>query len=965
MMAAKITHDIIESYLSCKYKGHLKLAGQQGKKADYELLLAESREAVKHQATDKLLVRDAKETVERDLILTPDVLKRGATFLLNVTLEDEHVSLTFDGLKRVPGPSKLGDFHYVPVLFVAGRKLRKQQRALLDVCGLLLCRLQGRAPRSAVIWYGQECRVARVQLKADLCKAERLLTELRLMQGMEAPPRLVLNEHCALCEFRQRCYQQAVQEDNISLLRGMNEKEVGRYAKKGILTVTQLAHTFRPQRTGKKTKHKDRHSHSLQALAIRDKKTYVLGSPQLPDAPVRVYLDLEGKPEEGFVYLIGVIVVTGGDEARYSFWADVREREVEIFERFLDLVQPHDDFRVYCYGAYELASVRRMVKHLRNKRLATRVLKNTVNVLSIIYKHVHFPVTSNGLKEVGRHLGCTWTDPDASGLQSLVWRTRWEQTSDERLKQRLTAYNLEDCVALKRVTEFLFQVVAHAEPGGKTTSRGAEGVPVPEVQDAAKLPFRPGWGPITFFHPDFAHINKCSYFNYQRQRVYVRTSKTLKRALRGCGKRVNRKLRVSKRIVIESRNCPQCKSKAVVQVPRSSHEIKDPRRKKAFDLVFTPAGVRRRVIECRTVPYRCQQCGTAFLPEQYERLDKHFHALKSWTMFQHVAQDLSFPKIEALLMELFGLHVRYAEIHMFKALMARRYRAGYKKLLEKLLTGKVLHVDETEVILRTGKAYVWVFANLEEAIFMYRPTREGAFLKDLLKDFHGVLISDFYSAYDSIECPQQKCLVHLIRDMNQKLLDNPFDEELQSVTAPFGTLLREVVTTIDQHGLKQCHLKRHERRVERFFQSLEAQSFRSESAEGLRERLLKNRNKLFTFIQYDGVPWNNTNAENAIKRFASYRAKTVGMMREEGLTDYLVLLSLCQTCRFRGISFLKFLLSRERDIDAYAMRRRAKRRRPMIEVYPKGFTPPHLAGMRYKAAQKADGLTEQNVEESS
>ena len=39
--------------------------------------------------------------------------------------------------------------------------------------------------------------------------------------------------------------------------------------------------------------------------------------------------------------------------------------------------------------------------------------------------------------------------------------------------------------------------------------------------------------------------------------------------------------------------------------------------------------------------------------------------------------------------------------------------------------------------------------------YMYRPTREGDFLRELLKDFHGVLVSDFYAAYDAIECPQQ------------------------------------------------------------------------------------------------------------------------------------------------------------------------------------------------------------------
>jgi hypothetical protein len=81
-------------------------------------------------------------------------------------------------------------------------------------------------------------------------------------------------------------------------------------------------------------------------------------------------------------------------------------------------------------------------------------------------------------------------------------------------------------------------------------------------------------------------------------------------------------------------------------------------------------------------------------------------------------------------------------------------------------------------------------------------------------------------------------------------------------------------------------------------------------------------------------------------------------MKEAGLKDYLVLLSLCHTCRYRGISFLKFLLSRERDIDAFGRPGRARRRRPRIEVYPKGFIPPHLARLRDKAAQKSGGPSE-------
>jgi hypothetical protein len=243
---------------------------------------------------------------------------------------------------------------------------------------------------------------------------------------------------------------------------------------------------------------------------------------------------------------------------------------------------------------------------------------------------------------------------------------------------------------------------------------------------------------------------------------------------------------------------------------------------------------------------------------------------------------------------------------------------------------------------------------------MYRPNREGDFLKELLKDFHGVLVSDFYTAYDSIECPQQKCLIHLLRDMNQDLLNNPYDEELQSVTRPFGTLLRAIVATVDEHGLKKRHLQRHKQGVSTFFRQLMGQSFHSDAAEALRERLLKNRDKLFTFIEYDGVPWNNNNAENAIKRFAYYREDTAGTMKEAGLSNYLLLLSICHTCRYKRVSFLTFLLSRNRDMDAFCTNQRRRQRSRSIEIYPKGFVPPHLANLRkIKMLQKPADATEQ------
>ena len=62
--------------------------------------------------------------------------------------------------------------------------------------------------------------------------------------------------------------------------------------------------------------------------------------------------------------------------------------------------------------------------------------------------------------------------------------------------------------------------------------------------------------------------------------------------------------------------------------------------------------------------------------------------------------------------------------------------------------------------------------------------------------------------------------------------------------------------------------------------------------------------------------WNNNNAgERLSSDFAYYREDTVGTMKEAGLSHYLAftLEHLPHLSSTRGVSFLKFMLSRETD----------------------------------------------------
>jgi hypothetical protein len=259
-----------------------------------------------------------------------------------------------------------------------------------------------------------------------------------------------------------------------------------------------------------------------------------------------------------------------------------------------------------------------------------------------------------------------------------------------------------------------------------------------------------------------------------------------------------------------------------------------------------------------------------------------------------------------------------------------------------MISGNLIHADETKVNLKGGIGYVWAFSNIEEVVYLYAPTREGGWVVDLLKEFKGVLVSDFYSAYDSLPCAKQKCLIHLIRDMNDDLLENPFNDEIRSLACAFAAIVKPIIETVDRFGLKSRFLRKHKKDVERFFKSLLRQTYQTGIVGKWRTRLLKNQMQLFTFLDYDDIPWNNNNAEHAVKAFVMLRRDLVGNSTERGIRDYLILLSVCETCRIRGLSFLQFLRSGERDIEAFTSKRLGK-------TLPKSMaaqeTPLHLASL--------------------
>lgn len=926
----RITNEVLEAYLYCKTKAHLKVAGENGVISEYEAMTKEAMRRSREDAVTKLAIRYGEGGTRCGVSVTAETLKKGAPLLARATLDRDFLSLDFDALKRIDGLSKVGEHHYLPVLY--SDKISWQQKQLLAMLGLALADVQGLRPTIGLIAHGAEGQLRKVRLDAKLYRqAEQVLDEVKRLQAVGELPRLTLNKHCQICEFQQRCRMLAEETDNISLLAGVGEKELKGYNRKGIFTLTQLSCTFRPRKRGKRVKQTNHlHYPALKALAIREKKIHVNGNPDLRGKPVQIFFDVEGVKEGSFVYLLGALIAQGDTTKMHSFWADSQTDEARTFDSFLDLLETYEEFCLFHYGGYEKAFLRRMRKLVDRQSAVDRLLDNAVNVLSAIRNCVYFPTLSNGLKDIGRYLGCVWTAENASGLQSLVWRDRWEQDRESVWKENLLTYNADDCIALKKVTECVQAIAEVAKNRSSGALPGTSPSNIAWADDIGRSLNRREFGDAQFAIEDFDHVNRCAYFDYQREKVFVRSSRVIEKARRSRAKTWSR-LPSTREVKITDDVCPFCKGSRITRLFRKVHS------RLAYDLEFIRGGLRRRVIRCTASWHQCEDCRMTFPPRNHQRRDKHLHGLKSWAMYQHIVHRVNLGHVSEMLVDLFGLRVNRGELHGIRALMANRYRKTCDRILARIVGGRVAHGDETEVDLVRSKGYVWVVANMEDVLYLYKPSREAGFLRDLLADFNGVLVSDFYCGYDSLPCKQQKCLVHLIRDFNADLMSSPYDEEFKTLAAEFGRLLRVIVDTIDKHGLAKRHLQSHKDVVSRFFRDLEARVYRSELAVAYQARFAKIEGKLFTFLDYDGIPWNNNPAEHAVKAFASYRQLSDGMLSEQGLSDYLVLLSVEQTCKYRGVSFLRFLLSQEEDVDVFRRHQRKKPPRPTLEVYPEDF----------------------------
>jgi predicted RecB family nuclease len=405
-MPPTITPEVVVAYAQCPRKAYLLLFNpDKGEPHEYVQILQQQRCTNQEKYIDHL-----KHTHADVQSYSLENLRKGSHVLINAQLQVDGFVADCGVLTRVEGPSTFGKHSYEPSIFVGTHSISKEQQLELSFVGYVLERFQSTLPVTGKI-IGMDGKSHTVKLRESAKALRPLLEPLHAWITVDSPkpPPIVLNKHCPLCPFQRLCHAQAAQEDNLSLLDGVTARVLRQYERKGIFTVKQLSYLFKPRKRKKGSRKPPPVTHKveLQALAIREKKIYLQELPTLSRQPVELFVDMEGVPDKGLYYLIGLLVCQGDTTEHYAFWADTDQDERHMWQEFIDKIKQYPDAPIYHYGSYEPRAIATLAKRYTTD--AENVTKRLVNVNRYIYGKVYFPVRSNRLKDIGPYGGVQLT----------------------------------------------------------------------------------------------------------------------------------------------------------------------------------------------------------------------------------------------------------------------------------------------------------------------------------------------------------------------------------------------------------------------------------------------------------------------------------------------------------------------------------------------------------------------------
>jgi transposase len=233
--------------------------------------------------------------------------------------------------------------------------------------------------------------------------------------------------------------------------------------------------------------------------------------------------------------------------------------------------------------------------------------------------------------------------------------------------------------------------------------------------------------------------------------------------------------------------------------------------------------------------------------------------------------------------------------------VASRGEAAVAAIQAAIRASPVVHADETGLREDGANGYLWSFSTPTERYFV-RGGRHKEVVDEVLgPSFTGVLVTDFYAAYDHYDGPHQRCWAHLLRDIHVLGERHPSAaglrgwadqvhavyERARRVTGPAATR-RRARRQCEADLLAACR------------PYLDADAAAAPQAV-LCRRIAKYLPELFTFIADPAVPPTNNAAERSVRHIVIQRKISGGTRSPAGTTTLTRLATLFGTWRARGL----------------------------------------------------------------
>ena len=454
-----LTPQLFYQYLQCPHWIWFDSFGDQTKKQKVSELQRKLLERGVLHEEEYIQDKDVQEVTEKDFAKavaeTTTLMEQGASRIYHGALESGRWRGRPDLLERIPGKSTFGAYQYKPVDIKSSHSIHPPQAMQLILYALLLEDVQGTRPDEAAI-INVDHEVIPYQIEAGTVRFSELVKKIySILDGKKPEP--YLTRQCSETPWFSECKRLAEETNDIALIYNIKKPGMQALRHEGICTVTDAAWMNPDEYVGKAPGLTKRELERIQrqATALMKKEMIIKRIATMPDAPVRIYFDIEGDPFHAVEYLFGFLVEQGNAESYISFVAESPEKEEDMWKQFLAwLPTLPEDYAVYHYATYERSRLTMLAAKYGDVPELAVFLERLVDLAVVIRDSVVLPLYFYGLKDIAKYLGFTWSHTQAGGAQSIAWYEEWLETQDKSILETIIAYNRDDVVATKFLMEW-------------------------------------------------------------------------------------------------------------------------------------------------------------------------------------------------------------------------------------------------------------------------------------------------------------------------------------------------------------------------------------------------------------------------------------------------------------------------------------------------------------------------------